>query len=278
MEWVKKNIKLFGGDPNRLTLMGHSGGANVVNYLAVSPKAQTLFNQLAIMSRGSQSDELIPDRNQKASRMTAIKLGCTSADESDEKWENVTFVEDVIDCLRNKTAREISSWQKILEPDGYIFQSVSLDYGDDALLPTIYELLDKKRLPTPLITGTVSREFLDSRDTLQTLTLVNQKALREWCQVLPKMMGYAASESALDLCMVEYNTRNRRIIRNESEFVDIVFTNDTSPEMPSNFEGAGGTNWQLFFWIAFALLMIALIFAILSWIVANRKKHDYQEM
>lgn len=206
LEWVKKNIKLFGGDSNRVTLMGHSGGSNVVNYLAVSPKVQKLFNQLAIMSRGDQTDELFPDRNQKASRMTANKLGCTTMDESDEKWENITIVEEIIDCFRNKSALEISSWQKILEPKGYIFQAVCVDYGDDALLPTIYEILDKKRQPMPLITGTVSREFLTSRDTLQTLTAVNQKALRHWCETLPKMLGYTPSESALDFCMVEYNT------------------------------------------------------------------------
>ena len=30
MKWIKREIEAFGGDPNRFTLMGHSGGGAIV--------------------------------------------------------------------------------------------------------------------------------------------------------------------------------------------------------------------------------------------------------
>lgn len=36
LEWVKKNIRAFGGDSNRVTVFGNSAGAACVNLLALS--------------------------------------------------------------------------------------------------------------------------------------------------------------------------------------------------------------------------------------------------
>lgn len=37
LQWVKKNIENFGGDPNNVTLFGESAGAAAVHYLVLSP-------------------------------------------------------------------------------------------------------------------------------------------------------------------------------------------------------------------------------------------------
>ena len=44
LEWVKENIEQFGGDPDRVTLLGHSAGAYAVSMLAASPLAEGLFD------------------------------------------------------------------------------------------------------------------------------------------------------------------------------------------------------------------------------------------
>lgn len=36
--WVRENIAAFGGDPNLITLLGHSAGADSVLYHIISPR------------------------------------------------------------------------------------------------------------------------------------------------------------------------------------------------------------------------------------------------
>jgi para-nitrobenzyl esterase len=54
LEWVKKNIEVFGGDPTRVTIMGQSAGAASVHYLTASPLAKGLFVR-AIAQSGSNA-------------------------------------------------------------------------------------------------------------------------------------------------------------------------------------------------------------------------------
>lgn len=52
LEWVKKNIDAFGGDPDNVTIAGQSAGAYSVNALVVSPKAKGLFHKAIAQSGG----------------------------------------------------------------------------------------------------------------------------------------------------------------------------------------------------------------------------------
>lgn len=52
LEWVKKNISAFGGDPNNVTLAGQSAGAFSVNVLVASPLAKGLFHKAIAESGG----------------------------------------------------------------------------------------------------------------------------------------------------------------------------------------------------------------------------------
>jgi para-nitrobenzyl esterase len=54
LEWVKRNITTFGGDPTRVTIMGQSAGAASVHYLTASPLAKGLFIR-AITQSGSNT-------------------------------------------------------------------------------------------------------------------------------------------------------------------------------------------------------------------------------
>ena len=52
LRWVKRNIAAFGGDPDNVTILGHSAGAGSVALLASIDEAQGLFKR-AIMQSGS---------------------------------------------------------------------------------------------------------------------------------------------------------------------------------------------------------------------------------
>jgi para-nitrobenzyl esterase len=52
LQWIKRNIAAFGGDPNNVTIFGCSGGGMKVNYLMASPLAKGLFQRAICQSGG----------------------------------------------------------------------------------------------------------------------------------------------------------------------------------------------------------------------------------
>ncbi|GAA1958731.1 carboxylesterase/lipase family protein [Agromyces allii] len=50
LEWVRRNIAAFGGDPDRVTLFGESAGANSVTTLMAVPSAEGLFSRAIAQS------------------------------------------------------------------------------------------------------------------------------------------------------------------------------------------------------------------------------------
>merc|ERR1719175_213949 len=52
LEWIHDHIADFGGDPDRVTIMGESAGSASVTYHMISPLSQPYFHQ-AIAESGS---------------------------------------------------------------------------------------------------------------------------------------------------------------------------------------------------------------------------------
>lgn len=52
LEWIRDNVAAFGGDPDKVTIMGESGGGGKVNTLNAMPKARGLF-RASIVESGS---------------------------------------------------------------------------------------------------------------------------------------------------------------------------------------------------------------------------------
>jgi para-nitrobenzyl esterase len=92
LQWVKANIRQFGGDPDNVTIFGESSGSYAVSSLMASPLAQGLFHK-AIGESGAAFENLLPEDSLEAQEL------------KDEKWVASLGVASLSELRAVPTAR-----------------------------------------------------------------------------------------------------------------------------------------------------------------------------
>ncbi|XP_067668381.1 acetylcholinesterase-like [Haliotis asinina] len=104
LKWIRDNIKTFGGDPNKVTIVGESAGAASVTYHLLSPLSDGLFQRAIIQSHAA--DSLIFNDREQAKRNAVTffeRLRCKDND-------------DILKCLRKINSQTFVNMQWL--PDG----------------------------------------------------------------------------------------------------------------------------------------------------------------
>nr|KAF6436053.1 neuroligin 3 [Rousettus aegyptiacus] len=96
LRWVSENIAFFGGDPRRITVFGSGIGASCVSLLTLSHHSEGLFQRAIIQSGSALSSWAVNYQPVKYTSLLADKVGC-----------NVLDTVDMVDCLRQKSAKEL---------------------------------------------------------------------------------------------------------------------------------------------------------------------------
>jgi para-nitrobenzyl esterase len=151
LQWVRKNIAAFGGDPGNVTVFGESAGGISIVYLMTSPLAEGLFHR-AVVESGPMLDLGLPVNKVLTLREAEIEgarlsreLGC-SADG------------DVLAELRAKTPEELI--EAVSSQEG-LFGPISLaPIVDGYVLPENPSQVFARgeQHPVPLLTGTNADE------------------------------------------------------------------------------------------------------------------------
>ncbi|XP_013187492.2 esterase E4 [Amyelois transitella] len=74
VNWIKQNIKYFGGNSDKITLMGSDGGGVIVDILLHSPKAKGLFSGAIIQGTTSWGSSFFNGDGKKRAMALAEKL------------------------------------------------------------------------------------------------------------------------------------------------------------------------------------------------------------
>ncbi|MFS2004564.1 carboxylesterase/lipase family protein [Duganella sp. CT11-25] len=169
LRWVKNNIVAFGGDADRVTIVGESAGAISVAILTVSPLAKGLF-QRAIAESGSDILDSQSDRKTVEAKGVAFAKTAGAKNLADLRGMSVE-------------ALHKSAWSPDAVIDDYVLR-------ED--LPTAYR--NHRQNDVPLLAGWNAEEGKDlAPEILGTgdFTVTNHPKL------MAKMLGYAPSDALL---------------------------------------------------------------------------------
>ncbi|GLV41500.1 Neuroligin 2 [Carabus blaptoides fortunei] len=108
LRWVQENIAAFGGDPARVTVLGHDTGAALTNLLLISSRAKGLFRRVILLSGTAVSPWATVHNPDSLRRAVGLQTGCLHADITSSAAATATSdVEDIAPCLRSRSLQEL---------------------------------------------------------------------------------------------------------------------------------------------------------------------------
>ena len=192
LAWVQDNIRLFGGDPSRVTIFGESAGAVSVNLHMMSPFSRDLFDR-AILESGSSVVPWGIISNEEALRRgltLAERVNCYTPKGITPTGEDIGCV---IDCLRGISPEELIAEEFVVEGT-YIFPFVPVVDGEFLTETPTSAVTRGAFKPAEVLLGTNTNEgssfmvyYLPGFDK-DTDSLINRTAFHEHIALaLPSM-------------------------------------------------------------------------------------------
>ena len=149
LRWVRRNISVFGGDPNNVTILGNSAGGGGVLSLLASPLAQGLFHRAIVqggvfrMTDVSTAENLLDDAipgDPFSSGEVIVKLmrrdGFAEDRQTAKERLRTMNKQDLARYLRSKTPAELF-WAYYLGYDLHPFDLLQVPkvFGGGYVLP-----------------------------------------------------------------------------------------------------------------------------------------------
>lgn len=159
LQWVKKHIQYFGGDPNRITVIGQGAGAVATAYHLLNPVSQQLFRRVILQSGNPFSMMNLNQRSVASARANTIarRLGCFVEDNPNNASAGM------MSCIMSKDAEQIAQAAELEFTRGEL-SLMPLIEAESFLEKSPEELLyeAKKMNNVEVLMGFARDEFTDS--------------------------------------------------------------------------------------------------------------------
>ena len=136
LDWVRKNITQFGGDPKNVTIFGESAGGHNVFSLLVSEKAKGLFHKAIAMSGYTTSisprDSFIQENKSSTSAFTSSKIVNQIIFDVTDNKKNLSHIE-IKDILLSLSAEEFFKYYS----NRKTYEEIPLLTSDGIVIPEI---------------------------------------------------------------------------------------------------------------------------------------------
>ncbi|VEN60258.1 unnamed protein product [Callosobruchus maculatus] len=167
LQWVKENIKYFGGNPDSVTLTGMSAGAASVHFHYLSPHSKGLFHRGWAQSGSALVPWALTEKPLEKAKKLARYFDC-----------DITSTQTMVDCLRkvdaNSLAIALKTMAVYLKMAPITPFGPSVEKGSNPFLPDLpYTLLKEGRInDVPLVLSNTKDEAIFPIGILVALDLL----------------------------------------------------------------------------------------------------------
>ena len=158
LDWVKDNIKNFGGNPKNVTISGFSAGGRDVMAMLISPVFKDKFQKAVVFSGGMTTAdvELSVNKIARAIAPLAVEDGAAQDEESAYQWL-LTDGDDVKDYLYSVSSARLAS---LIGNAGIRMSVFPHLYEDDVVIPKGgFDNANYNNVPLMMVTGSTEFSF-----------------------------------------------------------------------------------------------------------------------
>ncbi|XP_072949540.1 venom carboxylesterase-6-like isoform X2 [Epargyreus clarus] len=186
LQWVKANIRLFGGNPDSVTLVGCSAGGASVHYHYLSDMSKGTFHRGMLFSGVALSSWAIALKPREKAEALASIMGCPT-----------TKTREMVDCLRYRPAEamvyaqiEMLDWRvHLFTPFVPTIEAAGLKSSFVTQYP-YHAMLAGRMAKVPLITSITTGEGLYPAAVYQTDPTILPELESLWEQLASNIFEY----------------------------------------------------------------------------------------